>query len=166
MNIIRQLRWQADVTQHELARIAGTSQSTIASYEAGNKSPTVRTVQRLANALGLELEGRFITKMSREDRRSLVYHRAIAEKLRTRPDEIVKRARKNLKGLTKQHPKARHLFSRWARWLALPPSALIANLLDASEVARDMRQVSPFAGALTAPERAQLIRQFRSESAA
>ena len=165
MNMIRQLRYHADVTQHDLARIAGTSQSTIAAYETGNKSPTMRTVHRLANALGLELEARFIPIMSREDRRSLVYHRAIAQKLQTHPDETIERARKNLKRLTKQHPEVRRLFSLWAMWLDMPPSVLIANLLDSGEAARDMRQVSPFAGILSALERARLIRQFRSEYA-
>ena len=165
MNIIRQLRHQSDMTQVELARTAGTSQSTIAAYETGRKSPTMRTVNRLASALGLELETRFILVMTREDRRSLVFHRTIAEKLQTHPDETIERARTNLKRLTKQHPQVRHLFSQWVMWLELPRSVLIANLLETNEAAREMRQVSPFAGVFSALERAEIIRQFRSEYA-
>ncbi len=55
MNIIRQLRRQAGATQQELATLGGTSQSTIAAYESGSKSPTMRTVENLARSQNLEL---------------------------------------------------------------------------------------------------------------
>lgn len=46
MNAVRRLRSQTGVTQQMLASRAGTSQPTIALYEAGVKSPTLATVQR------------------------------------------------------------------------------------------------------------------------
>jgi predicted transcriptional regulator len=41
MTTIEQLWRQAAVTQQELASLAGDSQSSIAAYEAGRKSPTL-----------------------------------------------------------------------------------------------------------------------------
>lgn len=46
------------MTQLELARRAGTSQSAIALYEGGRRSPTMDTLQRILLAAGLELRVR------------------------------------------------------------------------------------------------------------
>jgi len=48
--LIRQDRSRAGLTQAQLARAAGTSQSTIAAYESGAKSPSVRTLDRIVRA--------------------------------------------------------------------------------------------------------------------
>lgn len=146
--------------------MAGTSQSTIAAYESGSKSPTLRTVQRLSGAVGLELDIGFVASLSREDRRSLAYHRAIVERLRRNPERVLERARKNLEQLRNLHPHARHLFSLWAGWLELPPESLTDQMTGSGELARDMRQVSPFAGILSAAERRRVLADFRSELAA
>jgi transcriptional regulator with XRE-family HTH domain len=86
MNTIRALRDLRDLTQAELAEAAGTSQPAIAAYEAGRKSPTLRTVERLAEAAGLEATVTFHPPMTREDRRSLHLHRAIARGLEREPE--------------------------------------------------------------------------------
>lgn len=54
--LIRQARHRAGLTQAELARAAGTSQPTLAAYESGAKSPTVRTLERIVRASGSSLE--------------------------------------------------------------------------------------------------------------
>ena len=54
MNIIRQLRRQANVTQQELAQRAGTSQSTIAAYESASTNGV--------KALCLEIHDLWISK--------------------------------------------------------------------------------------------------------
>ena len=69
MNAVRELRRKAGLTQTELARMAGTSQPTIAAYEAGRKSPTLQTLSRIARAVGLEAMVSFVPVMTREDRR-------------------------------------------------------------------------------------------------
>lgn len=166
MNIIRQLRDHAGVTQQELARRAGTSQSTIAAYESGSKSPTLRTLQRLAQALNLELQLGVGSRLTREDQRSLAYHRAVIDKLERHPGKVIELARTNLSKLRRIHPHARELFDRWEDWLGLSPDTLGQLLRSPDEVACDMRQVSPFAGVLTPAERAQVLRQFRRERAA
>lgn len=53
--LIREARSAAGMTQTELARRAGTSQSAIAAYESGAKIPTVATLERLLRAAGAGL---------------------------------------------------------------------------------------------------------------
>jgi len=163
MNLVRQLRDQANVTQTELARLAGTSQPTIAAYEMGAKSPSLRTVRRLAASLNLELCAAFVPRMTREDHRSLAFHREIAARLRKNPEQIVEHARRNLAKLTTLHPGARTLFERWSSWLGLTTEDLISQMLRLTLEAREMRHVSPLSGILTAQERARVLAKFRRD---
>jgi transcriptional regulator with XRE-family HTH domain len=48
---LRKLRAAAELTQRELARLTGTSAAAISNFEAGNNSPTLGTLLRLADAL-------------------------------------------------------------------------------------------------------------------
>jgi hypothetical protein len=57
-DLIRQARRAAGLTQAEMARRASTSQSAIAAYESGAKTPTVETLERLLRAAGRRIEGR------------------------------------------------------------------------------------------------------------
>lgn len=54
--LIRQARERAGLTQSELARAAGTSQPTLAAYESGAKSPSVRSLDRIIRAAGGSLD--------------------------------------------------------------------------------------------------------------
>jgi len=54
-SVIRATRERAGITQGELARRAGTSRPTVSAYEAGRKSPSLATAQRLLAALGAHL---------------------------------------------------------------------------------------------------------------
>ena len=45
-------RHQAGLTQGEVARSMGTTQSVVARLESGKRPPSLRTVQRYAHALG------------------------------------------------------------------------------------------------------------------
>ncbi|MGI9327929.1 MAG: helix-turn-helix domain-containing protein [Pseudomonadales bacterium] len=166
MNIVRKLREQANVTQEELARKAGTSQSAIAAYETGAKSPTLRTLEKLAAALNLELAAQFVPKLSREEKRSLAYHQAVVTFLQKNPKESIRCARKNLEQLRSLHPHAFELINRWDEWLDLPLTILIKQITEISEDAHEMRQVSPFAGFLSAEQRKAIIVRLRLEQAA
>jgi transcriptional regulator with XRE-family HTH domain len=53
---LRDLRRQLGLTQVELARRAGTSQAAISAYEAGAKTPSLATLERLAAAMGAEVD--------------------------------------------------------------------------------------------------------------
>lgn len=72
--LVYQLRVDADLTQVELARRIGTTQSAIARMENGGTRPTLETLERVAGAVGQELavvvgtrliENRSIAKMVR-----------------------------------------------------------------------------------------------------
>jgi len=53
--LIKEARVAARLTQAELARRAGTSQPTIAAYEAGDKIPNASTLERVLGATGTTL---------------------------------------------------------------------------------------------------------------
>ena len=160
MNTIRALRETAGVTQAALARAGGTSQPTIAAYEADRKSPTLGTVRRLAGSVGLEATVAFHPPMTREDRRSLFLHRAIAKRLRDDPEGILAQARRNLVRMQEQVAGPSQLLREWHVLLDRPLSALAPVLTDPGPWARELRHVTPFAGVLSAPERAAVYEQF------
>jgi transcriptional regulator with XRE-family HTH domain len=53
--LLKRARRAAGLSQHELARRAGTSRTTLSAYEHGAKSPTLATAERLLAAAGFEL---------------------------------------------------------------------------------------------------------------
>src|SRR4249919_770683 len=55
MDLLKEARDRAGLTQRELARRAGTSQAMVARIERGQQSPSVATLERLVRACGLEL---------------------------------------------------------------------------------------------------------------
>lgn len=52
---IRQLRDSAGLTQRELARRLGVTQPNVARWESGRSIPDLKTLQRIADALDLNL---------------------------------------------------------------------------------------------------------------
>ena len=165
-DIVRTLRQDRGLTQLELAERAGTSQPTVAAYESGAKSPTLHTLRKLARAASAELVMRAVPALTREDRRSLAWHEAVARKLREHPDATLAVARSNLSRWTRGRASGRALLARWETWVTLPVPDLILLMLDSGPVGREMRQVSPFAGVLSAPERADVLTRFRDSEAA
>jgi transcriptional regulator with XRE-family HTH domain len=161
MNVIRSLRQRAGLTQADLAAAGGTSQPTIAAYESGRKSPTLGTVRRLAEAAGLEMAVEFHRPMTREERRSLHLHRAVARRLEAEPEETLVQARKVLDLMRRRHPHAEPLLGEWDVLLNRPLPDLLDLLVDQSPRARELRHVSPFAGVLSAVERTDAYLTFR-----
>jgi transcriptional regulator with XRE-family HTH domain len=53
--LVYKLRTEAGLTQAELARRMGTTQSAIARMEGGGTRPTLETLEKLATAVGAEL---------------------------------------------------------------------------------------------------------------
>jgi transcriptional regulator with XRE-family HTH domain len=159
---IRELRRVAGVKQTELARAAGTSQPTIAAYESGRKSPTLATVRRLARAVGLDMTVAYTSPMTREERRSLHLHRAVARRFEADPDGVLAQARLTLKRMRRTAPTSQPL-REWAVLLGRPVGALMQVLTDPSPWARELRHVTPFAGVLTAAERSEVYRSFAAE---
>ncbi len=160
MNAIRTLRERAALTQEALARAAGTSQPTIAAYEAGKKSPTLDTVQRLAKAVGFESEVVYHRPLTREDRRSLELHRVIAARVADDPKRFLALARRNLTRMRAHRGQATQLLREWNVLLDRPLSALLPVLTDPGEWARELRHVTPFSDVLSAAERTATYRAF------
>src|SRR5438093_3970422 len=60
-------------------------------------SPPPGGAERLAASVGFELHAEFVPPMTREERRSLVLHRAIAATLVEEREQVVRNARRNIK---------------------------------------------------------------------
>jgi transcriptional regulator with XRE-family HTH domain len=56
MQAMLDARKQAGLTQKQLAERAGMAQGDISKLESGNANPSVRTLQRLAAAMGMQVE--------------------------------------------------------------------------------------------------------------
>ncbi|MEP7384249.1 MAG: hypothetical protein ABI910_21410 [Gemmatimonadota bacterium] len=120
----------------------------------------------MASAAGLEVSITIVPQLTREDRRSLALHAAIAERLAARPHETIAHARATLSLMREANPNASSLLREWDVLLHRPLVALLPVLSDPSQWARELRHVTPFAGVLSARERADVYRQFaRAEPA-
>ena len=92
--------------------------------------------------------------------RSVAYHGAIAERLRTQP-EVLENARRRVEGWLAREGGATFYARKWAEVLADDPASVAAFLVERSELAEELRQSSPFAGALTPQERWKIWRETR-----
>jgi transcriptional regulator with XRE-family HTH domain len=162
VNPIRILRAVLGVSQAQLAAIAGTSQPAVAAYESEAKSPTWRTIRRMAGASGVECYPWVGRGMTRDQRRSVALHVAIAAELAARPVEVMEIAQRNVMVMRGAAQGAEALLAEWERILDLPPVLVASRMLDPSEHGRDLRQVTPFSGVLSRRVRADVYRAFRS----
>jgi predicted transcriptional regulator len=53
-------RKQKNLTQKDLAKLIGTRQSNISRFECGNYNPSLEFLNKIANAMGKELEVRIV----------------------------------------------------------------------------------------------------------
>lgn len=95
------------------------------------------------------------------EERSVAYHRAIAERLRREP-EILEKARQRVQGWLVSGDGAPFYARKWAEILASDVSSIAAFLSERSERADELRQSSPFAGALRPAERWKIWRETRA----
>lgn len=97
------------------------------------------------------------------DDRSLVFARAIAERLRERP-ELMQVARENLHRWMTARPASRSRIQNCREWLDIieqnPPESVIGMLLRADEEGRRLRQNNPFVGVLTQQEVVKVKQEF------
>ena len=52
---VKQRREMLQVTQEELARLSGVGLRTLKQFESGKGNPTLLTIQKIADVLGLEI---------------------------------------------------------------------------------------------------------------
>ena len=156
------IRLVAGWTQRRLADAAGTSQPTIAAYERGSKSPTWRTISKIAGAADLACYPSVGLPLTRDQARSLALHEAIAAELIARPEAVIGKARRNLVAMRGSNPRAARLLDEWESVLRQPPQRIASRMVDPGEHGRDLRQVTPFAGVLDQRRRAAVYREFRA----
>lgn len=162
MNPVRTIRAVAGMTQRRLSNSAETSQPTVAAYESGAKSPTWRTLERMASSVGIACYPAVVERFTRDQERSLYLHAAIAEVLRVRGTEVIEAARRNISRMRSMNPHASPLLDEWGRILQGTTDQIVGRMLDPSDHGRDLRQVTPFAGVLTQAQRAAAYRSFRA----
>src|SRR5436853_3219205 len=90
----------------------------------------------------------------------IAYHGAIAERLREHP-EILDMARQRVEGWLASQEGARFYARKWAEVLQGDAASIAAFLVERSELATELRQSSPFAGALRPRERWKIWRETR-----
>jgi hypothetical protein len=86
------------------------------------------------------------------EERSLALHKLVAERLRADPS-LLDRARDRVRSWLRDGSVARPLADAWQEILSHPIEGVAAVLSDAGQHARDLRQTSPFAGAIDARTR-------------
>lgn len=89
------------------------------------------------------------------DLQSLAYHRLVAERL---DEQLVDEARRRLRRWREQGRLHQRWAEEWEEILELPLPKIARRISADSNHARDLRQTSPFAGALTEQERKRLLR--------
>lgn len=95
----------------------------------------------------------------RLERRSLELHRAIASKLRARP-ELLAIAHDNLDRWGRLNSGSQPYWDEWRRLLDRPLDELLAAIEEDSPRMRELRQSSPFAGVLEPKERWHIYDTF------
>lgn len=81
MNNVAAIRKSKGLSQVELADIVGVEQSTISKLERGNESVTLRTIQSVADALGVKVSDLFIDRSDAE-RTIIAAYRSLPEQRR------------------------------------------------------------------------------------
>jgi hypothetical protein len=94
------------------------------------------------------------------EERSVGYHHAIAERLRDHP-EVLQMARRRVESWLEAGAGTPFYARKWADVLAGDVASIMAFLVERSELADELRQSSPFAGALRPHERWQIWRETR-----
>jgi hypothetical protein len=94
------------------------------------------------------------------EERSIALHAAIAECI-VADDTIVPRARARVEGWLRDGPVHPEYARQWLQILDLPTGAMIRALVDPSDRARALRQVTPFSFVIPARERWAIWRAVR-----
>jgi excisionase family DNA binding protein len=103
------------------------------------------------------------TELTREQERSLWLHRAVAGRLVEQPTAILERARQNAIRLLGQQARSgmtAHWLQQWLRVLDSGVDEVAKVLTSHSPLARELRQNSPFAGALPEEARSRVLAAF------
>ncbi len=98
------------------------------------------------------------------EERSLALHREVARRLRDRP-ELLDTARERVRSWFETGHVSPYWAEAWNDVLDGTLDEVIVRITDASEHARDLRQTSPFAGALDPRVRWEILRGLQGRAA-
>ncbi len=95
------------------------------------------------------------------EERSVAYHRAIAARLEQEPAVLEKARQRVGRWLQAEGVPPPFYAQKWAEILAAEPAVVATFLVERSELADELRQSSPFAGALSPQERWKIFHETR-----
>ena len=148
----------------EAARLLGCSRQHVVDLCARGELPFawVGRHRRVPRSAVVGLLGRSSAPLTRDQERSLWLHRAVLANLVADPEQVLSLARANVARLLAQH--APGMTARWlAEWQRILDNGVdeVAEVLASpSPLAVELRQNSPFAGALPQETRAQVLAAF------
>jgi excisionase family DNA binding protein len=146
------------------ARLLGSSRQHVVDLCARGELPFVWVGRhrRVPRSAVDELSGRASVPLRREQERSLWLHRAVLASLMADPDHVLGLARGNVARLLEQHAPgmAARWLTEWQRILDGGVDEVAEVLTSTSPLAVELRQNSPFAGALPQETRSRVLAAF------
>ena len=155
-SLIVDTRHDLGLTVRDLAHRLGVAPSSVTRMEHAERDNTIKlkTLERALAAMGRvpRLE---VVSERREERVAMERHRVLAVKLKSEPSAVLALVPGNLNILRERltSPIGRTWVDRWETLLSGPVDQLIEVMLVDSIEGRELRQNSPFAGALSQTER-------------
>lgn len=147
-------------SMRDLADHLGVNVSTVSRMEASERDGTIKlaTLHRALQVMGRTVRLEAVPSR-REERVTLELHRAVVRKLRRSPSDVLRVVPENLDRLrrTLVSPVAQSWVDEWSRLVTRPVEELAAGMLADTPLGRELRQNSPFGGALSPDERREAI---------
>jgi transcriptional regulator with XRE-family HTH domain len=147
-------------TVRELAQNMGVAPSTVTRMEQSERDDRIQlgTLKRALAVMGRSPRVEIVNNR-REERVTMELHRTLADKLKNDPKRSLELVPANIVRLRNRlnSPLGQEWVDRWVELVDGPLDALIAGMLADTPEGRELRQNSPFAGALTQDERLAAI---------
>lgn len=147
-------------TVRELAENMSVAPSTVSRMEKSECAGRIQlgTLQRALAVMGRSAHVEVVNDR-REERVAMELHRELAKKLERDPRTVLKVVPKNIDRLrtTLTSPIGQKWVHRWTELLDGPVEQIITGMLADTPEGRELRQNSPFVGALTQDERLAAI---------
>ncbi|MGH3788246.1 MAG: helix-turn-helix domain-containing protein [Pseudonocardiaceae bacterium] len=149
----------------EVARLLGSSRQHVVDMCTRGELPFlwIGRHRRIARSDIDRLLERESIELTREQERSLWLHRAVVGRLVEQPDKTLELARQNVIALLGQQARSgmtAHWLQQWLRVLDSGVDEVAAVLTSRGPLALELRQNSPFAGALSQETRARVLAAF------
>ena len=153
-------------TVRDLAENLGVAPSTVTRMEQSERDDRIQlgTPKRAPAVMGRRPRVE-VVNTRREERVTMELHRALANGLRTDPQAVLDVVPANLVRLRARlrSPIGQKWVDRWTELVDGPVDLLILGMLADTPEGRELRQNSPFAGALTQGERVAAIERANQE---